>query len=98
MQSKFKEMIEQQLLEKVNERQKDLSHLKRSNSYDHGLKLGRGLPSLSLKAPKSRKLEDIFPNCHQNENNTNKQSNYDESSRVNGHSSNRGGGMVHAEH
>ncbi len=98
MQQKAKDLIQQRLLQKRNNRQNDLMHLKRSNSYDHGLKLGKALPSLSLKAPRSRRLEDIFPNCHINENNTNKQSNYDESSRINGHSSNRGGGLTHIEH
>lgn len=98
MQEKAKELIDLKLLEKITEKQRDYSHLKRSNSYDYGLKIGKGLPNLKLKAPKTSKLEDLFPNCHLHENNTNKQSNFDESSRINGLSSNRGNGFGHMDH
>lgn len=64
MQSKFKGLIDSGLLEKVNETYRDNLHHKRSNSYDHGLKMGKKLPNINLRAPVSRKLEDLFPNCH----------------------------------
>ena len=99
MQFKFKELIDINLLETIEEKQENQIHQKRSNSYDHSLKLGKNMPSLNLKAPPTRKLEEIFPYCHQHENNINKQSNFDESSKHNALSnSNRGGGMVNADH